>query len=126
MNSLNAASSANPENKYVCLWKGCNDFLFTRATDLDRHYKAVHLKRREFFCPVLGCPRHVLAEVRHPFPRKDKRSDHVRKAHRNQFVNLGVVQQEFETSASPTDSSGSEQSPRSTSEESVQWLFWES
>jgi hypothetical protein len=60
----------------------CKHKAFTRWYDLRRHYAGTHSNDGPaFWCHVDGCERSEIQGGR-AFPRKDKLSDHVRKAHR--------------------------------------------
>ncbi|KAF2098741.1 hypothetical protein NA57DRAFT_56387 [Rhizodiscina lignyota] len=53
-----------------------------RKSDLRRHENTVHQVRNEYWCPFPACDRrHDPNGVRKPFPRKDKRDDHVKEVH---------------------------------------------
>ena len=84
MEISNADHSTQP-HKWVCDWpNGCTNPTFTRRPDLERHHKTVHLKVEAHWCPFAGCPRSKMAVggvMERPFPRKDKRDEHVRKIH---------------------------------------------
>ncbi|KAF2096266.1 hypothetical protein NA57DRAFT_59323 [Rhizodiscina lignyota] len=78
-----------PIRRFVCTWsRDCNK-TFTRRSDLHRHCNALHRRLEEYWCPVKGCERSqyycgdgsLIGLQSRPFPRKDKRDDHVRKAH---------------------------------------------
>ena len=77
--STNASENgldAPKQNKLVCTWVGCKSTTaFSRQADLSRHIKTHHTST-VFKCPVARCDRAI-----RPFPRKDKRDEHVRKCH---------------------------------------------
>jgi hypothetical protein len=68
--------------KISCNWPECTK-TFTRQPDLDRHRDTIHLKTKQFWCTTPGCKRsESYAGLKRPFLRKDKRDDHVRRAHK--------------------------------------------
>jgi hypothetical protein len=53
-----------------------------RKSDLRRHEATAHHGDKIYWCPVLGCSRSAeQTRDRKPFPRKDKRNEHVRRVH---------------------------------------------
>jgi len=53
-----------------------------RKWDLRRHEAAAHRSDKIYWCPFIGCTRNAERKGSgKPFPRKDKRDDHVRKVH---------------------------------------------
>lgn len=64
-----------------CPFPRCNGKTFGRLYDYDRHHNGTHAEKPTvFWCDVVGCNRSE-AEGGRPFPRKDKRNDHVRSVH---------------------------------------------
>jgi len=63
------------KNAVICTYNACRA-QFSRRSDLNRHYKAIHLRAKTFLCSFIGCARSTIG-----FSRKDKRDDHKRKIH---------------------------------------------
>ncbi|KAK0742828.1 hypothetical protein B0T18DRAFT_170929 [Schizothecium vesticola] len=68
------------KKRYTCYLDECSDEPkpFSRAADLDRHQKLVHLGGKKFPCDYGWCPRH---KEQQPFSRQDHYRDHLRNAH---------------------------------------------
>lgn len=73
------------DKKSICNFQGCQK-AFSRVSDLQRHVKTIHLKSELFWCPVAECSRSLGGKQ--PFPRKDKRLDHLLKVHRGVIIDL--------------------------------------
>ncbi|KAF1843039.1 uncharacterized protein K460DRAFT_258993, partial [Cucurbitaria berberidis CBS 394.84] len=62
--------------KFECNQRQCSSKTFGRPAELRRHYATIHaVQKPEFWCHIVSCERSK------PFSRKDKLTDHVRKAH---------------------------------------------
>jgi hypothetical protein len=82
VSSTPAPKEGGQWEKISCSWPECTK-TFTRQPDLDRHRDTIHLKTKQFWCTTPGCKRsESYAGLKRPFLRKDKRDDHVRKAHK--------------------------------------------
>lgn len=69
------------DTEIQCAFPECRGRTFGRKYDYDRHYNGTHASRPTvWWCTVVGCDRSA-AERGKPFPRKDKRNDHLRKVH---------------------------------------------
>jgi hypothetical protein len=69
------------KNYFPCLYPGvCDEKIFKRPADLERHYRNVHGgpdQKEEFYCDYPPCKR-----LRGPFTRKDHFRDHLRDYHK--------------------------------------------
>ena len=73
-------------NLFMCERPNCRGKSFGRQYELKRHHNGAHADRPTvLWCNLVGCERSE-AEGSRPFPRKDKRNDHVRKVHGMQRV----------------------------------------
>ena len=67
------------DDRYSCHSNICAGLTFSRIADLKRHHNTVHsTSPTRFWCAWKGCSR---SDGGKPFPRKDKRDEHVRKKH---------------------------------------------
>ena len=73
------ASPRKQANRFICNYGGCHKS-FSRRYDLQRHNE-VHSPLHAYWCRAQGCKRNEAVIGAKPFPRKDKRDDHERKAH---------------------------------------------
>ncbi|OCL11075.1 hypothetical protein AOQ84DRAFT_287980, partial [Glonium stellatum] len=66
-------------DRYICHSRVCSGLSFNRLADLKRHHNSFHSSKGErFWCSADGCHR---SQGGKPFPRKDKRDEHVRTMH---------------------------------------------
>ncbi|RKU49502.1 hypothetical protein DL546_008519 [Coniochaeta pulveracea] len=73
---------------YVCLAPGCTHNPFKRVTDLDRHYKSVHVRdedKDKFYCDYKKCPRN-----QDPFFRPERLRNHLRDYHKEDLPKKGT------------------------------------
>ncbi|KAK4191302.1 hypothetical protein QBC35DRAFT_27155 [Podospora australis] len=80
------ASEREHKQMFPCLFPGCNK-AFSRAADLDRHHKVVHIDedtKRKFFCDYKKCSRHQT-----PFHRQDHFRDHFIQFHKEDILKRG-------------------------------------
>jgi len=78
----------NDGRLYVCLAPGCNHSPFKRVTDLDRHYKSVHVSdedKEKFYCDYKKCPRST-----DPFFRPERLRNHLRDYHKEDLPKKGT------------------------------------
>ncbi|KAF2498341.1 hypothetical protein BU16DRAFT_615392 [Lophium mytilinum] len=81
------ATDTDTPPQWSCAWHEPCPRIFTRLPDMERHVKNVHIKDEEWWCPIPTCARSftrgrdLQGRRRGPFPRKDKRDEHVRKVH---------------------------------------------
>lgn len=74
-------SGPSDEMLLKCHFPGCEEQSFGRWAEFTRHYNGAHaVKLTKYWCPQAGCTRSEAGGNR-PFPRKDKRDEHVRKMH---------------------------------------------
>jgi hypothetical protein len=81
-------SAPNDGRLYVCLAPGCNHSPFKRVTDLDRHYKSVHVSdedKEKFYCDYKKCPRSP-----EPFSRPERLRNHLRDYHKEDLPKKGT------------------------------------
>ncbi|OCK94382.1 uncharacterized protein K441DRAFT_561610 [Cenococcum geophilum 1.58] len=67
------------DDRYICHSSICYGLTFNRLADLKRHHNSLHSSNGVvFWCSANGCRRSLGGK---PFPRKDKRDEHVRNMH---------------------------------------------
>lgn len=69
----------------VCLFQGCEQTVFKRKADLDRHYYQLHREvtdKKAYFCDHDRCTR----KVSNPFYRLDHCRDHLREFHKEDLI----------------------------------------
>jgi hypothetical protein len=103
-----------------CVVPSCGR-MFHRQSDLQRHIKGRHMPGAAFWCSYDGCGRSQKPHsANKPFPRKDKRDEHVRKVHKDAAI---VDLQVFDTttlknkSANETSDETSDKTSDKTSDE---------
>jgi len=82
------SSSSSSEKVYACRVPECNNRVFGRSADLERHNKMIHTKETEkkpFYCDYKKCPRHKTA-----FFRQDHFRDHLRDQHKEDLIRRSV------------------------------------
>lgn len=86
--TFESGSSSNDSRQYVCLAPNCEHVPFKRVTDLDRHYKSVHIRdedKEKFFCDYKKCPRN-----QDPFYRPERLRNHLRDYHKEDLPKKGT------------------------------------
>lgn len=82
-------NTAVPNDRlYVCLAPACHHSPFKRVTDLDRHYKSVHVSdedKEKFYCDYKKCPR-----SQDPFFRPERLRNHLRDYHKEDLPKKGT------------------------------------
>lgn len=74
-------SGESDQMLFKCRVPGCEGRSARRWAEFDRHYKGAHAaKATKYWCTQTGCNRSE-AKGNRPFPRRDKKEDHVRKMH---------------------------------------------
>ena len=74
------SGSSSVKDQYICHAPGCNQKVFGRSADLERHIKMIHVsedKRRKYICDYKKCDRY-----HKPFYRQDHFRDHLRNQHK--------------------------------------------
>ena len=86
--TFEGSSSSGDSRQYVCLAPNCSHVPFKRVTDLDRHYKSVHIRdedKEKFYCDYKRCTRY-----QDPFYRPERLRNHLRDFHKEDLPKKGT------------------------------------
>lgn len=86
--NTNSSYRNNRKNEFPCLYPGCDEKIFKRPADLERHHRNVHGEpdqKDNFLCDYPPC------KARGAFTRKDHFRDHLRDYHKE---DLGSMKRE--------------------------------
>jgi len=87
--SLGSAKSSE-KTLHICQVPGCDNKVFGRSADLDRHTRMLHSKnKKEYFCDYKKCSRSS-AHGDSPFFRPDHFRDHLREQHKEDLLRRSV------------------------------------
>jgi hypothetical protein len=79
------SSRNNKKNEFPCLYPGCDEKIFKRPADLERHHRNVHGEpdqKENFLCDYPPC------RARGAFNRKDHFRDHLRDYHKEDIGSM--------------------------------------